>query len=81
MKLVDIAGLVGVALVLVAYAAAALGKIDASRQVALAFNLVGALLILASLAYSFNVASFVMEGSWALVAAIGLVRNALKRKV
>lgn len=78
MKLVDVAGLVGVVLVLIAYAGAALGRIDASKQWALGLNLLGALLILASLAYSFNLSAFVMESTWALIAVIGLVRNAFK---
>ena len=68
-------------MILVAYAGAALGRLDAEGPVSLAANLVGACLILVSLLLgAFNLASTAMEGAWALVAAIGLVRWALSRK-
>jgi len=77
----DAAGLAGVVMILVAYAAAAMGRLDANRPISLAANLVGASLILASLlAGSFNLSATVMEGAWALVAAFGLVRWALSRR-
>ncbi len=77
----DAAGLLGVVVILVAYAGAALGKLDPERPVALLCNLVGACLILWSLLTDdFNLSATVMEGAWALVATIGLVRWALKRR-
>jgi hypothetical protein len=79
MSLFDLAGLAGVALILVAYAGAALGRLDATRATALSLNFVGASLILLSLTRTFNLSATVMEGAWALVALIGLVRLALKR--
>jgi hypothetical protein len=79
--LTDAAGLLGVVVILVAYAGAALGKLDPERPVALLCNLVGACLILWSLLTDdFNLSATVMEGAWALVATIGLVRWALKRR-
>lgn len=81
MTLTDAAGLLGVLTILVAYAGAALGKLDAEKPVSLACNLVGACLILwGLLTENFNLSATVMEGSWALVAAVGLVRWALRRK-
>lgn len=76
----DIAGLVGVGLMLVAYAASALGKLDATRAPALLANLVGAILVLFSLKYAWNISSFVLEVAWFLVAAVGLLRLALRRR-
>jgi hypothetical protein len=74
----DAAGLAGVLMILVAYGAAAMGRLDASRPISLLANLVGASLILASLlAGDFNLSATVMEGAWALVAFIGLARWAL----
>jgi hypothetical protein len=71
----DGAGLAGVALTLLAYAAATLGKLDPRRPLALAANLVGACLILFSLLTErFNLAATTMEGAWALVALVGLLR-------
>lgn len=75
----DAAGLAGVVLILIAYAGAALGKLDATRAPALTCNLIGASLILLSLAYDFNLSAVAMEGSWALVSLIGLIRLAAKR--
>ena len=75
----DIAGLAGVAMMVFAYAAAALGKLDPTRATALLLNLVGSALVIYSLAYAWNVSSFVMEAVWFFVAAVGLVRLVVKR--
>jgi hypothetical protein len=81
MNWTDAAGLVGVLMILAAYAGAALGRLDAKGALSLLANLVGAGLILVSLLMgAFNLASTAMEGAWALVAAIGLVRWALRRR-
>lgn len=74
----DAAGLVGVLIILVAYAGAALGSVDPQGALSLAVNFVGASLILLSLANNFNVSAAAMEGSWALVSLAGLVRLAWK---
>ena len=77
----DAAGLVGVLLILIAYAGAALGRLDAQGAWSLLANLIGAILILVSLLLgAFNLASTAMEGAWALVALAGLVRLALRRR-
>jgi hypothetical protein len=80
MSLADAGGVVGVLLMLAAYAGAALGRLKATGGLALSLNLVGAVLMLVSLAYSFNLAAVLMESAWALVAAIGLARLALRRR-
>ena len=80
LTLVDIAGVSGVLLILIAYAGATAGKLDPKQWPALTLNLVGALLILWSLSVEFNLSAALMEGAWALVAVTGLVRLALKRK-
>lgn len=76
----DLAGLVGVVLILIAYGGAALGRLDPTRAAALGLNLVGACLILASLVFAFNLSAFIMEAAWALVALIGLFRLAFRRR-
>jgi len=76
----DAAGVFGVLLILIAYAGATSGKLDPKSWPALVLNLVGALLILCSLAYDFNLSAVLMEGAWALVAIAGLVRLAVSRK-
>jgi hypothetical protein len=81
MSWTDAAGLAGVAMILVAYAGAALGRLDPKGVWSLLANLVGACLILVSLLVAdFNLSSTVMEGSWALVALAGLMRLAVLRR-
>ena len=80
MSLIDVAGVVGVGLVLVAYAGATTGRLDPKRAPALLANLVGAGLILWSLAYEFNLSAFLMEATWAAVALFGLARLAFRRR-
>jgi hypothetical protein len=81
MSWTDAAGLAGVLLVLVAYAGAALGRLDPKGVWSLLANFVGACLILVSLLLAdFNLSSTAMEGSWALVALAGLVRLWFKRR-
>lgn len=75
MSLTDAAGLAGVLVILIAYAGAAMGRLDANRPISLLCNLVGASLILWSLlTKDFNLSASVMEGAWALVALAGLVK-------
>lgn len=75
----DAAGIAGVLMILAAYAGATSGKLDPKRPLALLLNLIGAGLILLSLAYDFNLSAFIMEAAWAAVAVVGLLRLALKR--
>jgi hypothetical protein len=79
LTLLDLAGLVGVAMILVAYAAAQLRRLDPVKAPSLALNLAGACLILLSMVRAFNLSAAVMEGAWALIALFGLIRIALKR--
>jgi hypothetical protein len=75
----DAAGLVGVALILAAYAAAQLRVLDPTRPPALVTNLVGACLILLSLTRAFNLSAAIVEAAWALIALFGLVRALIAR--
>jgi hypothetical protein len=70
----DILGVIGVVMILVAYAGAALGKLDVKGAPSLFANFLGASLILLSLTVDFNLSALLMEGSWALVSLAGLVR-------
>ncbi len=80
MSAIDLVGVAGVALILVAYAGAQFGRLEPRRAPALLLNLVGACLILVSLAFRFNLAAVLMEAAWALVAIYGLVRLLLARR-
>ncbi|HEY5105908.1 MAG TPA: hypothetical protein VII73_03940 [Caulobacteraceae bacterium] len=61
-----------------AYGAAQLRRLDPVKAPSLAINLIGACLVMASLVRNFNLAAFLMEAAWALVAAMGLLRLAIK---
>jgi hypothetical protein len=78
-SLADIAGIVGVLLILIAYAGAQLGRLEPRRAPSLLLNFVGAGLILLSLMVRFNLAAFLMEAAWALVAIYGLIRLIVRR--
>jgi len=78
--LLDAVGLIGVAMMLAAYAAAQAHWLDPLKTTSLLMNLVGSSLVMLSLSQRFNLAAFVMELAWAIVAAYGLVRLALRRR-
>ncbi|CAN5434230.1 hypothetical protein BH10PSE1_BH10PSE1_35660 [soil metagenome] len=79
MTLIDIAGVFGVLLILIAYAGATAGRLDPKQWPALVLNLAGALLILWSLSVDFNLSAALMEGAWAVVALLGLGRLAWEK--
>lgn len=79
MGLPDIVGLIGVGLMLAAYALGQLGRLRIDRAPALLMNLAGAALVMVSLLFKFNLSAFLMEATWALVALAGLVRLALRK--
>lgn len=70
----DIIGYFGVALIVGTYLLSQIGRMDVTRPLYPALNGVGALLILYSLAFSFNAASFVIEIFWLAISAVGLFR-------
>jgi membrane-bound ClpP family serine protease len=77
--LADGAGLIGAALILLAFALVQARRLDPHKAAALLMNLLGAGLVMASLAQRFNLAAFLLEAAWALVALWGLVRLAAAR--
>jgi hypothetical protein len=70
--LVDAIGIVGVAMVLATYFLLQSEKIDSKGFLYSFLNLVGALLIVYSLLYSWNLASFIIEFVWILISLYGL---------
>lgn len=74
MTLYDVIGIIGVSLVLMSYGLLQIDKIDPKSIAYSAFNLVGAILILISLYFSFNLASFIIEIAWLLISAYGLFK-------
>jgi hypothetical protein len=80
LSLFDLAGLVGVVMILGGYAAAQLHRLDPVKAPALVLNFVGASLVLVSLVRAFNLSAFIVEAVWALIALGGLIRIALRSR-
>jgi hypothetical protein len=79
MSAFDLAGLVGVAAILVGYALATMGRLHPKGAPSLAVNFVGASLILLSLTQTFNLSAAIVETAWAAIALVGLIRLGLAR--
>lgn len=76
----NIAGLIGVVLIVIAYAGVQIDKLEPRAAPALLLNFFGAVLVLVSLVFDFNLSAALMEGIWAAIALFGLVRLAVKRQ-
>jgi hypothetical protein len=78
MNVPDLIGLIGVAAYLSAYGLLQLAilKVEDSRYALL--NALGALLILYSLLFDFNLASFVTQTAWLVLTALGYIRSRIK---
>lgn len=70
----DLAGLFGVALVLGGYLLVQMRVLDARGAVFLIGNTFGALLLLLSLLYAFNLSAFVIQCAWIAISLYGLIR-------
>ena len=77
----DSVGIIGVALILLAYGLLQLERIDPKSMRYSALNGSGAVLILVSLFYDFNLASFIIECAWLIISLFGIVKAFLSRKV
>lgn len=80
MTLPDLIGLTGVALILIAYFALQTERIDAEDWRFSAINGLGAILIMISLYFTFNLASFVIEIFWLIISLYGLWKAWKRRK-
>ena len=69
----DVIGLLGSAIMVVAYAYSNMAK-DLNFLFFNLLNLVGSLLLIASLTVHFNLASMLLEIVWAFIALLGLVK-------
>jgi hypothetical protein len=76
--LADVIGLIGTVLFVGAFAYANWAK-ALDKLLFNALNLVGAVLLLISLSVKFNLAAFVLEVAWGLIALIGIVSELRNR--
>ncbi|HSW70333.1 MAG TPA: hypothetical protein VLI69_09325 [Gammaproteobacteria bacterium] len=73
-KIADVVGLIGVILLLIAYFFLSTGRWISDSMVYQVYNLLGAVLILYSLCFHWNLSSFVIEIAWVVISLIGIVR-------
>lgn len=71
---VNVIGVTGVVLVLVAYLLLQIDRMSQDGIFYSLFNFVGSILILYSLFFFWNLASFVIEISWLIISTYGLVK-------
>jgi hypothetical protein len=72
--LFDLAGFAGVLLIIVAYLLLQLEKLPSSSPTYSLLNAAGALLIMVSLIFAFNLSAFIVEAFWFLISLLGLWR-------
>ena len=80
MQWYDWAGLLGVAVILLAYFLLQASRMRGDALTYQLMNASGALLVLVSLLYAFNLSAFLMELAWLLVSVYGIVRGRRKRR-
>lgn len=68
----DFIGNVGVILIVTSYLLLQLGKVSSKSLVYSLNNVIGALLILVSLYFNFNLSAFIIEFFWLLISLYGL---------
>jgi paired small multidrug resistance pump len=80
MQWYDWAGLLGVALILLAYFLLQAGRMRGDALAHQLLNAAGASLVLVSLLYAFNLSAFLMELAWLAVSIYGIVRGRKQRR-
>ncbi len=75
----DLAGNIGVVLMVIAYLLLQLGKLSSSAVSYSLLNALGAVLVIISLMFHFNLSAFLMEAFWLLISLIGLTKPLILR--
>ena len=70
----DLVGNIGVLLMVVAYLLLQLEKLSSSAVSYLLLNAIGAVLVIISLTFRFNLSAFLMEAFWLLISLYGLTK-------
>jgi len=71
----DLVGITGVVILVIAYLLLQINKLPSSSLTYSFLNLLGASLIIVSLAVDFNLSAFLMEAFWVLISLIGIFRH------
>lgn len=81
LSLTDLIGIFGVALIVIAYILLQVEKMDAKDLSFSILNSIGALMILISLIYDWNLASFLMEFIWLMISLYGVLKYFKSQRV
>jgi hypothetical protein len=76
----DLTGFIGVLLIIVTYLLLQLDKLPSSSPSYSLLNATGALLIIFSLIFQFNMSAFIVEVFWFLISLLGLTKSLVSRK-
>lgn len=71
----DFIGCLGTLIILIVYALLQMGKLESSSVRYSLLNIVGAILILSSLLFSWNLSAVLMEISWVIISLFGILRT------
>ncbi|MDD5159169.1 MAG: hypothetical protein PHI47_03895 [Sulfuricurvum sp.] len=74
LSLTDLTGILGVIVIIIAYMLLQFEKMDAKDLAFSVLNTIGALLIIVSLVYDWNLASFIMESTWMIISMYGIFK-------
>lgn len=80
LSLTDLIGIFGVILIVIAYILLQVEKMDARDLSFSLLNAIGALLIIVSLMFDWNLASFLMEFIWLMISLYGILKYFKVRK-
>ncbi|MDQ2938656.1 MAG: hypothetical protein M3R67_14320 [Acidobacteriota bacterium] len=76
----DLVGNIGVLLMVIAYLLLQLEKLSSSAFSYLLLNTVGAVMVMVSLMFRFNLSAFLMEAFWLLISLYGLAKTLFSRR-
>lgn len=76
----DLAGNIGVLMMVVAYLLLQVDKLSSSSITYLLLNAIGAVLVMISLTFRFNLSAFLMEAFWLLISLFGLARSLIYKR-
>lgn len=76
----DMAGMTGVVMILAAYLLLQISRLGALDLRYTLLNLIGALLIILSLLFDFNLSAFLMEAAWVFISLLGIHRGLAARR-
>jgi membrane-bound ClpP family serine protease len=80
LSLSDLIGILGVIIIIIGYMLLQLEKMDAKDLGFSVLNTLGALLIILSLLYAWNLPSFIMEFTWMMISVYGIFKYYMKKK-